>query len=127
MLDTLTRDKCAFLVAVAEDHQGGERVVGFADFAGFRWGKTGYHQTVENTVHVHPDERNRGIGTLLMRELIAAAQLANMHTMVAFIDSSNEGSVRFHERLGFEHCGVLREVGRLRGEWLSSVTMQLML
>ena len=38
--------------------------------------------------------------------------------MVAGIDASNAASIRFHERLGFERVGLLREVGCKFGRWL---------
>ena len=42
-------------------------------------------------------------------------------------DSQNTASVRVHEKLGFRHAGVLREVGFKFGRWLDTVLMQLSL
>lgn len=44
--------------------------------------------------------------------------------MVAGIDAANAGSIRMHERLGFERAGLLREVGRKFDRWLDLVLMQ---
>jgi L-amino acid N-acyltransferase len=47
--------------------------------------------------------------------------------MVAGIDAANAGSIRFHERLGFEVVGNLRQVGWKFGRWLDLVFMQRLL
>lgn len=106
------------LVAVEEAH-----VVGFASFGDFRsW--PGYRFTVEHTVHVRADRRGAGIGHALMLPLIERAEALGKHVMVAGIDGANQGSLRFHARLGFERVGHLREVGFKFGRWLDLVLMQ---
>jgi phosphinothricin acetyltransferase len=40
-------------------------------------------------------------------------------------DSDNQGSLRLHEALGFEHVGCARAVGFKFGRWLDVVTLQL--
>ena len=47
--------------------------------------------------------------------------------MVAGIDAENEGSVRLHERFGFDPVGVLPQVGVKFGRWLDLVFLQLVL
>jgi L-amino acid N-acyltransferase len=46
------------------------------------------------------------------------------HVMIGAVDAANEGSIRFHERLGFVRAGQLREVGHKFGRWLDLVFMQ---
>ena len=102
--------------------QTGE-LVGFATFGDFRtW--PGYRFTVEHSVHVRGDMRGRGVGRTLMRPLIARAAAAGKHVMVAGVDATNEGSIRFHAQLGFERVAHLREVGFKFGRWLDLVLMQ---
>ena len=40
-------------------------------------------------------------------------------------DSQNTSSVRVHEKAGFQHSGVLRDVGFKFDRWLDTVFMQL--
>ena len=47
--------------------------------------------------------------------------------MIAVIDSENQGSVKFHEKLGFETVGIIKESGFKFNRWLHSVFMQKML
>jgi phosphinothricin acetyltransferase len=94
-------------VLVVRDAAG---VAGFATFGDFRaW--PGYRFTVEHSVHVREERRGQGIGARLVEALFPRAAALRKHMMVAGIDAANEGSIRFHERLGFERAGYLREVG----------------
>ena len=101
----------------------GAEVMGFASFGDFRaW--PGYRFTVEHSVHVAEDQRGRGIGTALMRVLLERGTALGKHVMVAGIDADNAGSIRMHERLGFEATGHLKEVGWKFNRWLDLVFMQ---
>ena len=107
-------------VLVAREPAG---VLGFASFGDFRpW--PGYRFTVEHSVHVRADGRGRGAGSALVRALIGRAAALGKHVMVGGVDASNAASIRFHERLGFEKAGELREVGYKFGRWLDLVFLQ---
>ena len=101
----------------------GPRVLGYATFGDFRsW--PGYRHTVEHSVHVAADGRGRGVGGALMAQLLPRAVALGKHVMIAGIDASNAASIRFHERLGFERVGLLREVGCKFGRWLDLAFLQ---
>jgi phosphinothricin acetyltransferase len=112
------KDGHPVLVAV----EGGD-VVGLATYGGFRaW--PGYRFTVEHSVYVRADRRGHGVGRAVMDPLIDRARKAGLHVMIAGVDADNEGSIRFHERLGFTKAAHLREVGFKFGRWLDLVLMQ---
>jgi phosphinothricin acetyltransferase len=101
----------------------GSDVTGFASFGDFRpW--PSYRHTVEHTIHVRSDRRGSGIGNRLVRELFPIAIALDKHVMIAGVDAANEGSLRFHERLGFERVAHLKEVGHKFGSWLDLVFLQ---
>ena len=112
------------VVLVAEE-QG--EVVGLAAFGWFRdvvkW--PGYRFTVEHTVHVREDRWGLGVGAALMRALIERARETGKHTMIAAIDSTNDASIRFHQRLGFSEVARMPEVGAKFGRWLDLVLLQI--
>ena len=106
--------------------QEGDEIVGVAAFGWFRdvvkW--PGYRFTVENTIHVREDRWGSGVGRELMRALIDEAQTSGKHTMVAAVDGANEGSIRFHQRLGFVEVAHMPEIGAKFGRWQDLVILQ---
>lgn len=109
-----------FPVLVAAD---GASIAGFATFGDFRaW--PGYRYTVEGTVHIHSAARGQGIGTDLLKAILARAKALGKHVMIAGVDSENAASLRFLERFGFERAGHLREVGYKFDRFLDLVFLQ---
>ena len=51
-----------------------------------------------------PEFQNRGIGAALITEAIAAAQAAGVRLSCS-VAATNHGSLRFHQRLGFQITG----------------------
>lgn len=101
-------------------------VVGFGMYSEFRF-REAYKFTVEHSVYVSQDHHGKGIGKLLLEELIVLAKKQNLHTMIAVIDSENQSSVEFHEKFGFKTVGIIKESGFKFDRWLHSVFMQLIL
>jgi phosphinothricin acetyltransferase len=110
-------------VLVAEDD--GE-VVGFTGWAWFRGeGKwPGYRHTRELSIHIREDHRGDGIGRFLIDALVTRAAAEGIHVLVAGVDSGNEGSIRFHRRMGFVEVARMAEVGRKFDRWLDLVLLQ---
>jgi phosphinothricin acetyltransferase len=115
--------KKGFPVIVAE-YDG--KVVGFGMYSEFRF-REAYKSTVEHSVYVDKEYHGKGIGKLLLLELIQIAKKQNLHTMIAVIDSENQSSVEFHEKYGFKTVGIIKESGFKFDRWLHSVFMQLIL
>ena len=109
------------IVATIED-----QVVGFGYYSEFRF-REAYKFTVEHSVYVANDFHGKGIGKLLIIELIELAKQQKLHTMIGVIDAENESSIRFHEQFGFKTAGIVKETGYKFDRWLHSVIMQLML
>ncbi|MFG6083108.1 N-acetyltransferase family protein [Paracoccus litorisediminis] len=118
------RQRAGYPVLVAVN-DGGD-VLGYASFGDWR-AFDGYRHTVEHSVYVRADQRGAGIGKALMLALIQRAQNIGKHVMVAGIEAGNIGSIRLHEKLGFEQVGLLQEVGMKFGGWLDLVFLQLKL
>ncbi len=112
-----------FPVIVAELYGN---VVGFGMYSEFRF-REAYKFTVEHSVYVREDFHGKGIGKLLLLELIDLAKKQKLHTMIAVIDAENQSSVEFHEKFGFKTVGIIKESGYKFDRWLDSVFMQLIL
>jgi phosphinothricin acetyltransferase len=107
------------------ENESGE-LMGFASFGTFRaW--PAYKYTVEHSVYVDARFRGRGLGKILLQEIITAAREQDYHVLVGVIDSSNAVSIRLHEVLGFTNGGTIRQAGFKFGRWLDVVFYQLIL
>ncbi|NHM07722.1 N-acetyltransferase [Flavobacterium sp. CYK-4] len=103
-----------------------QKVVGFGTYGTFRE-KIGYQFTVEHSVYVAENCIGKGIGSLLLTELIALAKSEGYHVMIGGIDAANHESIAFHKKFGFTENGILKEVGFKFGKWLDLQLMQLIL
>lgn len=103
-----------------------EVVIGYGTFGAFRQ-KYGSRFTVEHSVYVNVDNNGKGVGSMLLTELIKQAKSQNMRTMIAAIDASNEASIAFHRKFGFIEIGVCHEAGYKFNQWLDLLLMELML
>lgn len=106
---------------VAEDEEG--VVVGFGSLSPYR-PRPAYSTSVEDSVYVHPDHHRRGVGRLLVEELVRLAELHGFHAVFARIVGGHEASIGLHAACGFDVVGVEREVGRKFGKWLDVVVME---
>ncbi|UGS21899.1 GNAT family N-acetyltransferase [Flavobacterium cyclinae] len=112
-----------FPIIVAEMNN---EVVGFGYYSEFRF-REAYKFTVEHSVYANKNVIGKGIGKLLLTELIEKAKQQNLHTMVGVIDSENTNSIDFHKKFGFEEVGFIKESGFKFNKWLHSVIVQKML
>ena len=76
-----------------------------------------YGGVVENSVYVAGTARGQGIGQRLLEELIASTEAAGIWTIQTGIFPENDGSMRVHERVGFEVVGRRKRLGKLNGQW----------
>jgi L-amino acid N-acyltransferase len=110
---------------IGVEGESGE-LMGFASYGPFRaW--PAYKYSVEHSVYVDARFRRRGLGRLLLERVIEAAQGQDYHVLVGAIDANNRESIALHERLGFTHCGTIRQVGFKFGRWLDLAFYQLTL
>jgi phosphinothricin acetyltransferase len=100
-----------------------DEIVGFGYYSEFRF-REAYKFTVEHSVYAKKNYIGKGIGNLLLTELIELAKKQDLHTMIGVIDSENESSIAFHEKFGFEKAGFIKESGFKFDRWLHSVFMQ---
>jgi phosphinothricin acetyltransferase len=119
----LTARSGAHAVLVAED--GGE-VVGFASVSPYR-DRPAYSTSVEDSVYVRRDQQGKGVGKLLLADLVTVATSHGFHAMIARIVGGHDASIALHRALGFEVVGTEREVGRKFGRWLDVLVMQKLL
>ena len=104
----------------------GTTVLGFGSLSPYR-SRPAYSTTVEDSVYVDESARGRGVGRLVLAELVRLADVHGFHAMMARIVGGHEVSIALHQACGFEVVGVEKEVGRKFGRWLDVVLMQRLL
>lgn len=103
-----------------------DEVIGYATYHQLK-DKAGYKFCVEHSVYVAEEHKAKGIGKLLLSELITLAKEQSMHSMIGLIDADNKNSIAFHEKFGFTKAGLLKQAGYKFNRWLDVQIMQLML
>ena len=83
-----------------------------------------YTDTAESSLYVKEEHQGKGIGRKLLEAIIQEGQKAGLHTVIARITEGNEVSIYLAESLGFEHIGIMKEVGRKFGKLLDVYLMQ---
>ena len=78
-------------------------VVGYAYAVLFRK-RPAYRYTAKHSIYVHHEHLGRGVGRLLLQELIDACAAAGFRQMIGYIDADNAPSLALHEKFGFRAC-----------------------
>ena len=99
-------------------------LVGYA-YAGPYRARPAYRFSVEDSIYVDAQIQRRGVGRLLLAQLIEQSEQRGFRQMVAVIgDSSQLSSIELHRAAGFRFVGNIENVGYKFERWLDSVIMQ---
>ena len=95
---------------------GGKKILGWAALSKFS-DRREYAGVVESHTFVRADAQRKGVGTLLLNDLIAATETQGLWTLQAHIFPENEAALALHAKVGFEVVGTRQRMGRHRGRW----------
>jgi len=102
----------------------GDAIAGYGYCAPYR-ARSAYRYALEDSVYVRHDMVGRGVGRVLLEELVRRCEAAGYRQIVAVIgDSANAASINLHAAAGFLRVGTLRSAGFKFGRWVDSVFMQ---
>lgn len=110
-------------VIVAEEDG---RVIGWGSLSRFH-PRQAYENSVEDSIYIQHDFRGKGLGNLILTELLKLAREIGHHTVLGGIDTEQPASIALHARHGFVKVSHLKEVGFKQGRWLDVIWMQKML
>jgi L-amino acid N-acyltransferase YncA len=102
-----------------------EKVVGWGSLSAYH-ARSAYRRTVENSVYVHHEHHRRGIGSLLLEDLLVRARKAGHRVIIAAIDADQPASIALHSKFDFKNVGHFKQVGFKFGRWLDVVYMELL-
>lgn len=106
-------------VAISDDE-----VVGFVAVSPVS-AKSHYSGVVEVMIYVDEKYCNLGIGTSLLNKLIQEAPDKGIWCLYSSIFSSNEKSIKLHEKCGFRTIGYRERIAKDRfGNWTDTTLME---
>ena len=105
---------------VAEE---GGMILGYAYAHPFS-SRAAYGRSVEVTIYLDTQEEGKGIGRMLYQKLEEKLREIGIHNLYAIVMYPGEGSVEFHERMGYRIVGTLTNCGEKFGRLLSVVYME---
>lgn len=83
-----------------------------------------YSGVAEVSVYVATDARGKGIGVMLLNELIKQSEPNGIWTLQSGIFSENQLSIKLHEKCGFRIVGYREKIGKKDGVWKDNVLME---
>jgi L-amino acid N-acyltransferase YncA len=116
----LTRLKMPFIVAESPAGQ----ILGYALVSPWRQ-KAAFRFTVENSIYLGAASTGKGLGRVLLGDLILRCKAAGLKEIIAVVaDQGADASVKLHREFGFEEIGRMGKVGYKFERWLGTILMQ---
>ena len=114
--------KLGYPFRIARSPQG--TLLGYAYVFPFRE-KSAFRKTVESSIYLGPAATGRGLGKVLLADLIGACTEAGLKEIIAVIaDQGAEASLALHQKFGFVETGRMGKVGFKFERWIGIILMQ---
>jgi L-amino acid N-acyltransferase YncA len=102
------------------------KIAGYAYVSTYRE-RSGWRFTVENSIYLDKSCLGKGLGKILLKELILKCKNETPFTNIIAIiggGTSNAASIALHSSLGFQFIGEMKKVGYKFEKWIDTATMQ---
>lgn len=83
-----------------------------------------YHGVAEVSVYVAEAHQRKGIGRILLLELIKQSEDNGIWSLLSVIHEENRASIHLHEQCGFRYIGYRERIAQLNGIWRTTVMME---
>ena len=83
-----------------------------------------YNGVAEVSVYVHQQHQRKGIGRLLLVELINDSEQNGIWSLLSVIHEENRASIHLHEQCGFRYIGYRERIAQLDGIWRTTVMLE---
>jgi L-amino acid N-acyltransferase YncA len=94
------------------EHESG--VIGWVAFHSF-YGRPAYASTAEISIYMHESARGKGFGKQILEYAILQSKDLGIKTLLGYIFSHNEPSLRLFRKFGFQQWGHFPNVAELDG------------
>jgi phosphinothricin acetyltransferase len=115
----ITGQRYPYVAAVDE----ADSLLGYAYASAFRT-RPAYRWMVEDSIYLAPEARGRGIGKMLLEEIVKRCAALGFRQMTAVIGGAHPASIALHKAVGFQEAGLLKGTGYKHGRWLDTMIMQ---
>lgn len=99
------------------------RVVGWGSLNPYSSRKA-YAYVADFSVYVERGWRSRGVGSRLLARLIELGREHGFHKMVLSAFPGNEAGMALYHKFGFSSVGIFKEMGKLNGQWVDTISME---
>lgn len=82
------------------------------------------YRTTEISLYIHQNYQRRGLGALMLKEMMRIGKEMNFRSIIAGITAENEGSVILFSKFGFKNAGHFHDVGYKFGRYLDVVFLE---
>jgi L-amino acid N-acyltransferase YncA len=83
-----------------------------------------YGGVAEVSVYVAANHKGKGIGKLLLQNLVTESENNGIWTLQAGIFTDNIVSVKLHEKVGFRVIGYREKIGKLKEAWKDNFILE---
>ena len=107
-----------------EEHTPGKRplwvvelegtIMGWVSFQSF-YGRPAYDATAEISIYLDETARGKGFGTKILQHAIESSTAFGIKTLLGFIFSHNQPSLKLFRKFGFEDWALLPDIAVLDG------------
>ncbi len=87
-------------------------------------GRCVYAGVAEVSIYIQANNRGKGIGRLLMQELIKSSEKNGIWTLQAGIFPENTASLNLHEKNGFRIIGKREKIGKMNNTWRDTILLE---
>lgn len=101
----------------------GDKVIGWAALSPTSK-RDCYKGVAEVTVYVHKNHQGKGVGKMLLKELIRQSEANGIWSLLSVIHQENRASIHLHEQCGFRVIGYRERIAQLHGVWRTTIMME---
>ena len=83
-----------------------------------------YGGVAEVSIYIAPESQGKGVGHILLQQLIEQSEQNGIWTLQCGIMRENEASIQLHLKCGFRLIGYREKVGKLGEVWRDNVIME---
>jgi L-amino acid N-acyltransferase YncA len=96
-------------------HEQAGTVAAWVSFQSF-YGRVAYDHTAEISIYISPEFRAKGLGRTLLAEALGMTPRLDIKTVVGFVFSHNQPSIRLFRSFGFDEWGHFPNVAEMDGK-----------